>query len=383
MSTDWDVIVVGAGPAGSTLGYELARMGLRALILEKEVFPRYKACGGSLNPRATDSLDFDVSPVVEDTITGVRTTYRMGEPFANRFDRPITYTVSRERFDHLLLQQAVASGCVVHEGEKVQSIQAQGAGVAVHSTRQSYSGKAVVGADGANSVVARSAGLMRDASIDIGIASEVEVDPADLERWRNLILLDLASIRNGYGWIFPKSDHLSIGVGGPLAYAKALQSYYEKFTGTWKRRMKKYRVTRKRGHRLPIRRKGTPIHRDRILLVGDAAGLIDPFDGEGIYYAIRSAQIAAQVLKDHLESPQETPLSRYQALVDRELMGEIQRAKAFMRLFNIYPRPFVRGLKRGGRLWRAACELLRGERTYVEIGKKLGPFEFILDRIDW
>jgi flavin-dependent dehydrogenase len=143
------------------------------------------------------------------------------------------------------------------------------------------------------------------------------------------------------------------------------------------------RVISKRGHRLPIRRKGASIQRDRVLLVGDAAGLIDPFDGEGIYYAIRSAQLAARVLKEHLEDPPATALARYQALVDQTLMGEIQRAKAFMRLFNIAPRFFVRALERNDRLWRAACELLRGERTYVDMGRKLGPFEFVLDAIDW
>ena len=154
---------MGAGPAGSTLGYKLSRAGLRALILEKETFPRYKPCGGGLNVRTVDILDFDVSSVVEDTITAVRITYRMGEPFTNRSDRPITYTVSRERFDHLLLQRAIAAGCTVHEGEKVRAVAARAEGVAVRSGRQTYSGGAVVGADGANGVVARSTGLMRDA----------------------------------------------------------------------------------------------------------------------------------------------------------------------------------------------------------------------------
>jgi flavin-dependent dehydrogenase len=224
---------------------------------------------------------------------------------------------------------------------------------------------------------------MRDAWVGIGIESEVEVDAADLERWKGTVLLDLASVRDGYGWIFPKSDHLSIGVGGLLGDPRALRAYYDAFSGRWAGTMGRYRVLRKRGHRLPIRRKGARIQRGRVLLAGDAAGLIDPFDGEGLYYAVRSAQLAARVLIDHREDPQATPLSKYPALVDRELMGEIQRAKAFMRLFNICPRPFVSGLRRGSQLWQAACELLRGERTYVDIGRKLGPFQFVLDRIAW
>ncbi len=383
MLIDWDVIIVGAGPAGVTLGYELGRMGIRTLILEKEKFPRYKACGGGLNIKTVKSLDFDISSVIEDAIYGAHITLRMSKQFTKRFEHPITLTVSRERFDHLLLQKAIESGCTVREEEKVDSVGIREDGVYVHSSRQTYPGELLVGADGANSIVAKSTGLMQDAFIDIGIESEVEVDAVDLERWRNVVLLDLASIQNGYGWIFPKVDHLSIGVWGPLACSKGLKAYYEEFTEKWKGSMKKYRVIRKSGHRLPIRRKGARIQYDRVLLVGDAAGLIDPLSGEGIYYAIRSAQLVAEVLKDHLENPQGIPLSMYQALVDQELMVEIRRAKAFLRLFNLYPRFFVNFLKSSDRLWRAACKLLRGEKTYVDIGKKLGPFELILDRIDW
>jgi geranylgeranyl reductase family protein len=380
---NWDVIIVGAGPAGSTLGYELSRMGIRALIVEKEKFPRYKACAGGLNVKTVKSLDFDISSVVEDTIYGVHITFRMGKQFTNRVDHPIALTVNRERFDHLLLQKAIESGCTVREGEKVESVEIREAGVCVHSSGQTYSGALVAGADGANSVVAKSIGLMQNAFMGVGIESEVEVDAVALERWRNLVLLDLASIRNGYGWIFPKLEHLSIGVCGPLACSKELKAYYKEFTGKWKNAMKSYRVIRKRGHQLPIRKKGARIQHDRVLLVGDAAGLVDPFSGEGIYYAIRSAQLAAGVLRDHLENPQDTSLSKYQALVDQELMLQMQRAKAFARLFNLYPSFFVNALKTNDRLWRAVCKLLTGEKTYVDIGKKLGLFGFILDRIDW
>ena len=117
--------------------------------------------------------------------------------------------------------------------------------------------------------------------------------------------------------------------------------------------------------------------------MGDAAGLVDPFDGEGIYYAIRSAQLAAEVLADYLEHPQQVDLARYQARVDQELMAEIQRAKALMRVFNLCPRFFVAALERGGLLWRTACEFLRGEKTYVDVGRTLGPLEFILAILDW
>jgi geranylgeranyl reductase family protein len=379
MATKWDVVVVGAGPAGSTVGYELARRGVRVLILEKETFPRYKACAGGVNIRTAKRLPFAVEPVVEDRITGAWLTFRMGEPFTKQLDQTVTYTVSRERFDQFLLQHAAAAGSVVREGQRARVVRVDGNGTTVFTDGETVSAQIVVGADGANGVVGRSIGLMRDARMGIAIESEVEVAASDLERWRSTVLLDLGSIREGYGWIFPKADHLSIGAAGPVRYAKQVHAYYQAFTGRWRREMRRYRVMMKQGHRLPMRRREAPIQRGPVLLVGDAAGLTDPLDGEGIYYAIRSGQLAAGVIADHLEVPQGMGLARYEVLVDRELMVEIQRARAFMRVFNACPGLFVRALRRNGRLWQAGCELLRGETTYVDIGRVLGPFEFVMD----
>lgn len=383
MSTDWDVIIVGAGPAGATLGLQLGGAGIRTLILEKEELPRYKTCGGALNIRAANSLGFDVDSVIEDTIYAVRITLRMGGEFIRSYKDPITYTVSRERLDYLLLQRATDSGATVRDGERVKHVEVREDRVIVYGVNETYVGGVVVGADGANSIVARSIGLMGDAFMDIGIESEVEVGTVDLEYWKGSVLLDLASIRYGYGWIFPKLHHLSIGVGGPQAQSKALGAYFSAFTDKYRGLLSQYRIIRKRGHRLPIRKEGAKIQSHRILLTGDAAGLIDPFNGEGIYYAIRSAQLAADVLQAYLANPDVAPLADYEALVDQALMPELQRSKAFMRLFNLYPRVFVGALRGSDRVWRAACELLRGEKTYVEIGEKLGPFEFVLDKLNW
>jgi len=204
MSIHWDVIIVGAGPAGSTLGRALSERGLRVLILDKEIFPRYKACGGGLNVRAANMLDVDLSSVVEDTIYSARIAFRMGNPSTNWSDRPLTYMVSRESFDHLLLQHAIASGCAVREGEKVRGVRVRESDVAVRSDGGTYFGKVVVGADGAHGVVASSVGLMEDAFVAIAIESEIEVSASDLEDWRNVVLLDLGSIRGGLRLGFPQ-----------------------------------------------------------------------------------------------------------------------------------------------------------------------------------
>ena len=384
MTTIWDVIIVGGGPAGSTLGYELSKQGLKTLLIDKAKFPRYKTCGGIVDVKAANSLPFDISPVVEDTITRVMISRNLGQPFSKDCGGPITYNVSRERFDHFLLQKAIEAGCTVEEGDGVKSIEMDDSSVtAVTKDGQKFTGKILAGADGANSVVARSVGLLQNAYIGIGLEWEVEVDAADLERWRGTTLLDLGTISSGYAWIFPKLDHLSLGAGGGQEEAKEVRAYYQNFIDKWKPTFKKHRTIREKGHRLPVRRKGDPITQGRVLLLGDAAGLIDPLSGEGIYYAIKSGQLAGQALAAHFAGPQNAPLAHYQTLVDTEIMTEIQRAKSFMRLFYLYPRPFISGLKRSNRLWQATCDLLTGRKKYSDIGKKLGPAEFILDRLDW
>lgn len=384
MTTNWDVIIVGGGPAGSTLGYELSKSGLKALIIDKEKFPRYKTCGGIVDVKAAKSLDFDISPVVEDTISKVMITRQMGEPVLRDCKQPITYNVSRERFDHFLLQKAMEAGCAIQQGSRVKTIENREDGVvAVAADGNRYAGKILVGADGANSVVARAIGLLQNAYIDIGLEWEVEVDPADLEHWRGISLVDLGTIRSGYAWIFPKLDHLSLGAGGAQKHAKEVRAYYQAFIEKWKPTLRRHHTIREQGHRLPVRRKGDPIHKGKVLLVGDAAGLIDPLSGEGIYYAIKSAQLAAYALRDYFNNPDNGSLPKYEALVDEAIMTELQRAKAFMRLFYLYPRPFISALKRSDRLWQVACALLTGEKNYSHIGKKLGPLEFVLDRIDW
>ena len=375
----WDVIIVGGGPAGSTLGYELGRAGLRTLILEKRGFPRYKACGGGLNIKTLRSLDFDLSPIIEDTIARVRLTFRMGEPFTRSCERPVTAMTSRERLDRFLLQKATEAGCVAQEGERVRSVEIRDRDVCVYGERERHLGGIVVGADGAYSVVAKAAGLMQDALNRVGIESEIEVDDPALEGWRGGVAMDLGSIKDGYGWVFPKRDHLSVGVWGPSSHLRQLKAYYRSFTERWAGQERRRRIIRKRGHHLPVRRKGAPIQNGRVLLIGDAAGLIDPLTGEGIYYAVQSAKIAAKVIKGHLGSPWSCGLAAYQALVDQALMTEMERARRYTAIFCLCPRLCFYALMRSKRLWRVACALLTGDLTYVGVGRVLGPLEFLLD----
>ncbi|MEI7990745.1 MAG: geranylgeranyl reductase family protein, partial [Chloroflexota bacterium] len=301
MNQLWDVVIVGAGPSGSTLGYELAKSGLRVVILDKEIFPRYKPCGGGLTIKTVNRIGTDLTSIFKDTIYGTYLTYRMQDEHTLNSDMPIAFTVNRTDFDYFLLKRAQAAGCDFLEGEKARNITFDERSAAVMGDVHTYTGRIIVGADGANGIVAKSMGLMEDAFIGVSIESEVEVNSSALDLLNQHVLLDLGSVFGGYGWVFPKEDHLSIGVAGPQERAAEVQAYYQAFSDHWKKNLNGYRLIQKRGHRLPVRHKGSSIQRGRVLLVGDSAGLTEPLSGEGIYYAVYSGQLAARAIKSFFD----------------------------------------------------------------------------------
>jgi len=127
MTFDYDVIVVGGGPAGSSAARFCAQAGLKTLLIEKERLPRYKVCGGCLSVKASRLLDFDLSPVIENTITGAKFTYCLKDPFFLESSEPIGFMVMRDRFDQLLGEKALAKGAEMLEGEKWVRVRETGA----------------------------------------------------------------------------------------------------------------------------------------------------------------------------------------------------------------------------------------------------------------
>ncbi len=364
------------------MGYELARDGIKTLILEKETLPRYKACGGGITLRTAKSIGFDLQPIIVDTIKTVSLTYKMKPGITRNSPAPLAYMTNRADLDYYLLKQAVESGCTLRENHKVSRLEPGSSGMAVIGQNGRFEGHIVVGADGANGIVGRSVNQPGHLRWDVCIEDEIEVSPADMERWRGRVQLDLGSIPYGYGWVFPKNDHLSVGVAGNQWAGKAVHRYHAQFSAHLEKTNPNPRLIRHTGHRLPIRRKGAPIVGDGVLLIGDAAGLTEPLSGEGIYYAVRSAQIAAKAIKDYLGNAS-PGLQPYEQAIDSELMPAIQRAKAYVWMFNRAPHFFFDLLTRRELLWRATCRLLGGETDYVKIGKVLGPFEPLLDWLAW
>ena len=374
----YDVIVVGAGPAGATLAYQLAKRGVGVLVLEKEKLPRYKCCAGGVTSKAARLLDFDISEVVEDVVHEVSFTFNMGRPYLGRHSQPLIYTVMRDAFDHFLVKRAQQMGAELIDGQRAKRIQVSADWVEIITADSSFRSRLAVGADGTYSMVARELGMRRAIEYLVGMESEIAVPEQELPRWRSRVHIDLGCVPGGYAWVFPKRNHLSIGAGCLVSRAKSLRRTYQKFLNSLG--IGSYTIVRSGSHLIPTGAKGGLVWHDRALLLGDAAGLTDPLTGEGIYYAIQSAQLAAPVIEGFLAG-RGARLHDYQQVVETTIMSELRIARTLSRDFVRFPRLAFGMLGRSDGVWEAISSLTLGETDYAAIKVRIGGFRGILSRL--
>ena len=362
----YDVIVVGSGPAGSMAAYTLARDNFQVALIEKKRHPRPKPCGGGLQEKARRLLPFDISGVVERVVSGMVFQLGLRDRFVRRTVSPIVYNLSREPFDHLLVRQAVAGGATLIEGEGLVSLEYKEGGVSLLTENNRYLAKVVIGADGAASVVRRvinPRGISQEA---VGLICELEKSRASASGGQraptaipeDLFIVDWGTVPAGYAWIFPKEKTWTTGAMAPRSLSRHLIGYLKAFL---EKEGLKLDMERIKAHPIPTRTPGEPISSRWGVLVGDAAGLTDPFTGEGLYYAIASGQRAAYWVKEHLREGADLRL--YEDDIDKGLMEEIVVAGKLRGFFNTFS-GYVHGLyRRNDRLWMAFCEVMRGDRT--------------------
>ena len=378
MKKSHDVIVVGAGPSGAILAYELGKRGIGVLVLEKEKLPRYKCCAGGVTSKAVKLLDFDITGVVEDVISEVSFTFNLNSTYLGQHGQPLIYTVMRDVFDHFLVTRAQQSGAVIMDGQRVTSIQTDADWVEVSTANDIFRSRLVVGADGAYSVVAKELDMGRSMEYIAGIESEVIVPEEELAKWKSRVQIDLGCIPGGYAWVFPKRNHLSIGAGCLAPKAKYLDRQYKEFVNSLS--IGSYTIARSSSHLIPTCTKGRLVWQDKALLLGDAAGLTDPLTGEGIYSAIRSAQLAAPVIENCLARGK-VGLQDYQQIVENKIVSELRIARKLSRFFVRFPRLAFGMLNRSDGAWRAICNLMLGEIDYAAVKERAGGLKSIFNRL--
>ena len=372
MDHDADVIISGAGPAGTMAAYHLQKSGISTLILEKSSFPRYKVCGAGLTHKILSIMPFDLGPIIHTTIHSFRFSSGFTDVYTRTSDLPLMYCTMRDEMDAFLLEKAVEAGARVHTSEKVTEAGQDDSGVYVKTDKGVYHSLFLIGADGASSRVARTFDL--NAGIEWGMAWEAEVrsTPEMLKQYSETVFLDWGTFPGGYAWIFPKKDHFSIGIGGPAHMAKRMPAYYVDFIAHCGIPVSE--TISNRSHPLPVRTRKALFHKGRVLVAGDAAGLTDALTGEGIFWAVKSGMMAAEVIATQIQG--NTPdLALYSARINAEIMPEMIEAKNIGALFNSVPLKIHHWVRDSERVWKAFGKVLRGERFFTDVPRAFGRWK--------
>lgn len=375
----YDVVIVGAGPAGAVLAYLLARAGAEVLLLEKKVFPRYKACGGGLTQRALDSLPFEVDEVIEERVHVLKAFIRNECAFEISVQHPVISMVMRDRFDHFLVKKALEAGVHFQEGATFKHLSGKVEALIVETSCGSVETRFVAGADGVNSRVARALDLLGPDSAMNAVEAEVYPrDPGRLAEFRHSAQFYFGLVPQGYAWVFPKKDHLSIGILSRSVTVKKLKtnllSYLEdgKFGSS-------VEVKALRFHLVPYGAgKRRPLACERGLIVGDAAGYVDPITGEGISYAIRGALVASRMLEEALKNGHRK-LEDYTRVLGEEIAKDLACARTFAGILYGFSNLSSRIIKaHGSRLAKLHMEVVCGRMTYRDLYRKMLQLKIVL-----
>ena len=376
----WDVLVVGAGPAGSSAARVAADGGASVLLVDRARFPRYKTCGGGLIGISLAHLPSAVLSTVEQEIREVRFSLRGGALKVRRRTPPFLSLVQRERFDDALVKAAVSAGATFLDSVVVKSVDETDGVVTVATDGSLLRARVVIGADGTSGRIGRYVGV-RNRGTDLAL--EVELTRTPQSRvWDDSIAFDWGAAPGSYAWVFPKKGVLTVGVIQARGEPQQTRDYLESWLSSTG--LDTLETERSSGHLTQWRAPDSPLRRGSVLVAGDAAGLLDPWTREGLSFALRSGcwagEVAATATAAAAPDSPADPLDAYGRRVLAELEPDIRAGERLLHFFERHPRMVHLALAYSGtgmRLFLAVCDgtkTLGGILSDRNLGRALRMF---------
>jgi len=359
----FDVVVVGAGPAGSAAALTLSGAGLRVAIFEKAQLPRYKTCGGGLLARTLKLLPVDLAVTIESECCAAELHHHAPRlTYSTLRDTPIVSMVMRDRFDHQLALAAEKAGTRIFDRTPVLDLRVAHDRVTLRTPAGEVTAGFVVGADGMMSIVARKGGFPDLRDVIPALECEMTVEPERFALFGRAARFDFGLTPHGYGWVFPKKNHLSVGVLTTRRGCCNLNEAYAHYVSVLG--LAGPLEEQRHGYMIPGRPRDGLFTRPRLFLVGDAAGLADPVTAEGISAAVLSGQLAATAIAHHRSDPSAAILA-YRTAMQKTLLPELRVARVLAR--GLYDFPKLRGwlfARHGQRLSEFVTEVVMGTARY-------------------
>jgi geranylgeranyl reductase family protein len=371
----WDVVVVGAGPAGASAAHAAAAVGRRVLLLEKAELPRYKTCGGGIIGPSRDCLPPGITIPWRDRVHAVTFSLNGRLSRTRRSRRMLFGLINRPEFDAALVAAAQRAGAVLRTGAAVSRVEQHGPAVpdrrtvaVILATGEKVLARAVVGADGSASRIGAHVGV-KLAQVDLGLEAEIPVPAPVAEDWTGRVHIDWGPLPGSYGWVFPKGDTLTVGVISARGEGSATKRYLDDFVA--RLGLAGFEPSISSGHLTRCRSDDSPLSRGRVLVCGDAAGLLEPWTREGISYALRSGRLAGEWAVRMAEAHDAVDARRqalnYAFAVKAGLGVEMGVGRRMLALFEKRPALMHTVLTTFPPAWSAFAKITRGSSTLAGI----------------
>ena len=324
----YDVVVIGAGPSGAYAAYLIARQGGRVLLCDRAAFPREKTCGGGISQKTLDLLDFDISSVVERRLRGAYLTYTNRDTVVKDLGTRSGVAVLRSLFDGLIIEKARAEGAEFRPSCSFETGRRAGDALEVNTSCGTFRTKLLIGADGVFSRV-RSVFFGKDlVAYAPAVEAWIYVPGSVIDMFEDRVVFDFGGMPRGYGWIFPKRDHLNVGVYSIFG-STDINAALRRFIGLYVS-LAKYDSIEFRGHAIPLKNRKGQYQDGNVWLVGDAAGFAESFYGEGIYFGLKSAVLAGKAIRESFDHPGRRS---YTDFLEKELVDDLRYSELNARLF--------------------------------------------------